>query len=78
MKKGGALLVLLMPLCCALPILIISGALAGVGAWFTDGPGLALVAAAGVAIIVYVLWRRYKSSRSEKVRRPAVTERDLP
>ena len=78
MKKGGVLLVVLMPLCCALPLLIAGGALAGVGAWFVDGPGLALVAAAGVAIIAYVLWRRYKSSRSEKVRRPAVTERDLP
>ncbi len=78
MKKGGALLVLLMPLCCILPILIFTGALAGVGAWFTDGPGLGLVALAGVAFVAYMLWRRYKSSRGEKVRRPAVTEKDLP
>lgn len=57
MKIGALLLVIAIPACCILLPLLTVGALAGIGGWFLDGPGLALIAAAGVATIVYLLWR---------------------
>ena len=57
MNIGGLLLLLALPACCVLIPLVTAGTLAAIGGWFADGPGLALVAAGGAGIIVYLLWR---------------------
>ncbi len=47
-----------MVLCCGLPLVLASGALAGAGTWLLDGGWLAIAAAAIAAAVAIVLWRR--------------------
>lgn len=70
MKIGGLILLLALPACCILLTVVTAGTLAAIGGWFVDGPGLALVAAVGVGLTVYILWRRRGRSDSSKVREP--------
>ena len=77
MKIGGLLLLLALPACCILLTVVTAGTLAAIGGWFVDGPGLALVAALGAGIIVYLLWRwrgRSRSIRAVGPRRKANSE----
>ena len=77
MKIGAVLLIIALPACCILLTLALAGSLAAVGGWFVDGPGLALVAAVGAGIIVYLLWRwrgRSVSARTIGPRRKADSE----
>ncbi len=74
MKIGAVLFIIALPACCILLTLALAGSLAAVGGWFVDGPGLALVAAIGAGIIVYLLWRwrgRSVSARTIEPRRRA-------
>ena len=70
MKIGGLILLLALPACCILLTVVTAGTLAAIGGWFVDGPGLALVAAVGVGLTVYILWRWRGRSDSSKVREP--------
>lgn len=77
MKIGGLILLIALPACCILLTVMTAGTLAAVGGWFVDGPGLALVAAIGAGIIVYLLWRwrgRHESARTIGPRRRADNE----
>ena len=67
MKIGGLLLLLALPACCILLTVGTAGTLAAIGGWFADGPGLALVAAIGAGIIVYLLWR-WRGIRARRTR----------
>ena len=67
MKIGGLLLLLALPACCILLTVGTAGTLAAIGGWFADGPGLALVAAIGAGIIVYLLWR-WRGIRARRAR----------
>ena len=64
MKIGGLILLLAIPACCILLTVVTAGTLAAIGGWFADGLGLALVAAIGAGIIVYLIWRWRRRSRS--------------
>ena len=56
-RSAYTLVLLALPACCILLPLVTAGTLAAIGGWFTDGPGLALVAGIGATIIIYLLWR---------------------
>ncbi len=74
MKIGAVLLFIAIPACCILLTVATAGTLAAIGGWFVDGPGLALIAAIGAGIIVYLLWRwrgRSVSARTIEPRRRA-------
>ena len=59
MKNAPLVLLLIAaPASCILLPLIVAGALAGVGAWFLDGPGLWLVGGCLAMGLGYLAWRR--------------------
>ena len=43
--------------CCAVPLLVLSGAFVGIGAWFSGGGVTWLVAGAVLAAAALVVWR---------------------
>lgn len=79
MKIGGLLLFLAIPACCILLTVVTAGTLAAIAGWFMDGPGLALAAAIGAGIIVYILWRwcGTRARRSCSVQRRQLFQSEL-
>ena len=50
-------LAIAVPACCIMLPLVAAGALAGVGVWFLDGPGLWLVGGCLAMGLGYLAWR---------------------
>ncbi len=65
-KPGGRFGILLaavgMGLCCAVPVLLVSGSLGGVAAWLFDG-GLIWLIAAALALVAGGVLLRYRRGR---------------
>ena len=59
--KGGGIGLMVaavaMIACCAVPLLVLSGAFVGIGAWFSGGGVTWLVAGAVLAAAALVVWR---------------------
>ncbi len=63
-------LIILAPIaCCAIPILLLSGALGGLWAWLADGGAATIALAALLTGGAFFAWRRLSRPRADKIER---------